>query len=666
MRVRDVANKAIGAPKQLNCPTCHRPWHGSPDVETSDRTPGPGSQPTFFTSEYFRMLSQSTPGSAESSSPPSPRRRLVHPVGRHRNPSPRLRPPPDAEFIGSSPAPPSQTHGISEAAFSPGNFEKFFTVEKELGRGGRGVVQLVRHVLDNVTLGYFACKRLPVGNDHAWLEKVLVEVQVLQELSHQNLVSYRHVWLEDFQVNAFGPSIPCVFILQQYCNGGDLHNYICGAAQAATTTQELKERIRRRSKGETELPRNLQEPLKLHFDDIYSFFNDIISGLQFLHHSGFIHRDLKPSNCLLHRTGSDLRVLVSDFGEVQYESATRKSTGATGTISYCAPEVLRRLAPDGPLGNFTFKSDIFSLGMILYFLCFATLPYRYANVLNEEKEDVDSLRAEIIQWEGFFDNEKKLRPELPDALYAFLKKLLSISPDDRPSADDVHTALRTGAGLQEHPERPNRRNSTAPEELTPGHRIVSMDSPAPSNRRAQTHAQSTALSRSLPSFQRRRPASREPPRLDTAIDDSEDDPFQSPDHDNRSPDRHLIRHPTASPPGPESPQEFTMSSQYLLPAPEVVQTRLSRLLAFLKSSSSTYIFRVIVLVAKIISLIQPCATKGISAPVVYPMLLLAVAEFAFPRYAVMGASLALLLHVFVLGVALHYNKLCARPAWESG
>lgn len=46
-----------------------------------------------------------------------------------------------------------QAHGIKKEAFSPNYFEKFFTAEKELGRGGRGVVLLVRHELDGVFLG---------------------------------------------------------------------------------------------------------------------------------------------------------------------------------------------------------------------------------------------------------------------------------------------------------------------------------------------------------------------------------------------------------------------------------------------------------------------------------------------------------------------------------
>jgi hypothetical protein len=379
--------------------------------------------------DYFKMLAQSLPGSNQTSAT-SPTRNIAQQVHSQFHPSYATGTPP------SAPAPPTLAKDISETASAPHYFEKFFVVERELGRGGRGVVLLVKHVLDGVALGHFACKRVPIGDDHAWLERVLVEVQLLQTLSHQNLVSYRHFWLEEYQVNTFGPSIPCAFILQQYCNGGDMHSYVLGSAQGLMTNQELKERIRRRARGELELPRRPNEAKKLPSDEIYNFFRDITSGLCFLHHNNFIHRDLKPSNCLLHTVGDETRVLISDFGEVQYAYAPRKSTGATGTIAYCAPEVLRRISPGGPCYNFTSKSDIFSLGMILYFLCFSNLPYSSANVIHEEREDLDELRAEIIGWEGF-DDQHKLRPDLPPALYAFLERLLSVDPDLRPSAGDV-------------------------------------------------------------------------------------------------------------------------------------------------------------------------------------------------------------------------------------
>ena len=58
----------------------------------------------------------------------------------------------DAEFVASVPSP-EAGHSIKKDAFSPNYFKRFFIEEKELGRGGRGVVLLVRHELDRVSLG---------------------------------------------------------------------------------------------------------------------------------------------------------------------------------------------------------------------------------------------------------------------------------------------------------------------------------------------------------------------------------------------------------------------------------------------------------------------------------------------------------------------------------
>jgi hypothetical protein len=48
-----------------------------------------------------------------------------------------------------------------------------------------------------------------LGNNHEWLEKVLIEVRLLQTLSHANLVSYRHVWLEDTKITGMFPPRLC-------------------------------------------------------------------------------------------------------------------------------------------------------------------------------------------------------------------------------------------------------------------------------------------------------------------------------------------------------------------------------------------------------------------------------------------------------------------------
>jgi serine/threonine protein kinase len=644
-------------------------------------------QPSFITQGYFDMLARSLPGSNETSAPPSPRRRIAQPVRSRLHPlsaASTVPPAPNAEFVASAPAPLSQAHGISETAFSPNYFEKFFVEERELGRGGRGVVLLVKHVLDGVTLGRFACKRVPIGDDHAWLEKVLVEVQLLQTLSHQNLVSYRHVWLEDFQISKFGPSVPCAFILQQYCNGGDMQNYVLGSAQASTSTQELKERIRRKSRGESELPRRANEPNRLHFDEIYNFFRDITSGLRHLHHNGFIHRDLKPSNCLLHTVGGETRVLVSDFGEVQYEYATRKSTGATGTISYCAPEVLRRISPGGPFENFTSKSDIFSLGMILHFLCFANLPYTAANVLHEEREDIDALRQEITTWGGF-DDQRKLRPELPAALYAFLKRLLSLEPDQRPSADDVLQVVSSGR-LDDIPAA-RRRSSMEPEELTPGRRIQKLDTPQKGKSPQGRPGQDGGLRSKRQKFMNMRSRSQERKRTEmtpndngvTSDSEAEEEnamlngsPSNMRDRGNlklnstmilRGGKRNSISLPTS--PLQKSAAQSPVRRQLLLehvqlydsPPSSLVRGRIRAVLNMPVTSTS----RIAILTLKLISTLQPCLSQGINALIVYAIMAIALLEFSVSDLRVWKAGLAALLHVVVLTVAWRTDRLCRSP-----
>ncbi|KAK7914030.1 kinase-like domain-containing protein [Apiospora marii] len=453
------------------CPTCHqslRPRSPSPE-RRYDNIPSSRDK-TYVDPNYFRMLQagHNEDNIRTRAAPPSPIRRLTQPALPIASPAVQ-----DAEFVSSTPIPP-QGGRIRRDAFSPQYFKTFFVEERELGRGGKGVVLLVRHEIDGCHLGHFACKRVPVGDDHAWLEKVLIEVELLAKLSHPNLVSYRHVWLEDVKLHRFGPSVACAFILQQYCNGGDLLQYIVGDQPKETTKEQLKAQMRRRSKSHFEKPVLVNQQRRLSFDEIFPLFRDIVSGLAYLHAANYIHRDLKPSNCLLHRENGNLTCLISDFGEVQPENAKRKSTGTTGTISYCAPEVLIQDA-GGNFGNFTTKSDVFSLGMILYFLCFNRLPYINANTVQEELEDIDQLRAEISHWKGFQD-ERRERPDLPSKLYYLLKRMLALNPSDRPSATEVLTAMNQESNATV-PRREPR--SSSPTVGLEGRRIHNLDSPMP-------------------------------------------------------------------------------------------------------------------------------------------------------------------------------------------
>ena len=624
-----------------NCPVCHRPWREENLPQAQDRrASSPDTATGFVNPDYFRMLAQSLPSLNTSSGPPSPRRRLVQPSHDQRD-SPGSSPP-HTGLRNASPVPVSSSPGISASAFSQDYFKRFFVEERELGRGGKGVVLLVKHVLDGVTLGQFACKRVPVGDDHEWLKKVLVEVQLLQYLSHQHLVSYRHVWLEDVKLSNFGPSVPCAFILQQFCNAGDLHQYVSKTSQMSESTQQLKERMRRRSKNQPELPRGLHGRV-LPFEEIYSFFKDITSGLNHLHVNNYIHRDLKPSNCLLHDSGKGLRVLVSDFGEVQVENMVRKSTGATGTISYCAPEVLRREYPSGAYGNFTTKSDIFSLGMILYFLCFARLPYQNANVLHEDQEDLNELRDEITSWSGL-QEERKLRPDLPEKLYTFLRRLLSLDVADRPSAEDILLAIKTGSGLDEIADSRPSSSGHRFDDLRNSARISPVETPRSGSPKPQAavtklstgYARSGSPGQLLLSSYRSLHARASPA--------AEDD----------------IARPTSSDGSLVLRRSYPSSTMATREIPQLTAppTQTFRWRYHLQDPTMQRRLRVVILLLKIISINSLCAPAAPNRLAQYPLLLIASLDVFLNNTSPTVSLILAILHVFSLSILSWAGVFC--------
>lgn len=542
--------------------------------------------------------------------------------------------------------------GIKASAFSPGYFERFFVTERELGRGGKGVVLLVRHVLDGVSLGHFACKRVPVGNNHDWLEKVLLEVQLLQRLSHPNLVSYRHVWLENAQISAFGPSVACAFILQQYCNAGDLHHYVLGLGKPQTK-ESLKERLRRRSRGQPDSSTLHTKTRSLPFKQIIAFFRDIASALQYLHSNGFIHRDLKPSNCLLHDTGipgQELKVLVSDFGEVQIENQARQSTGNTGTISYCAPEVLKRVTPGGAYENFTTKSDIFSLGMILHFLCFGKLPYVSADQINEENEDLDALREEISAWRGL-DEHDKIRADLPEQLYHSLKALINPDPSLRPSAEDILLGIELNVG-EESP--PLRRGSVSthqnPSVIDESHALgVKRISPIADTPRSMTPVDPTAAQ-----LHRETAAPRANGKATTAS--------------RKTSKLNQIVKPPGSPPASPDIQTGTAESSIILrprmESPKPLDTRpavgVSPVVADWRervfTAQSTMLLKFAVFFLKLLSLTRPCVPAAPRPFIFYPIVMLATLDFmASP---LMLTAILGLVHMGLLYLATMFGGLC--------
>ncbi|KAJ3062167.1 putative serine/threonine-protein kinase iks1 [Podochytrium sp. JEL0797] len=121
---------------------------------------------------------------------------------------------------------PQQPTPLSKNAFNQGYYDRFFIQTKKLGRGLRGSVFLVQHVLDTVYLGDYAVKSIPIGSSHSWLVRQLQEVHLLEKLRHPNIIHYKHAWIENRQLSVFGPEVPCLFILMELANGGSLEDYI--------------------------------------------------------------------------------------------------------------------------------------------------------------------------------------------------------------------------------------------------------------------------------------------------------------------------------------------------------------------------------------------------------------------------------------------------------
>lgn len=178
-------------------------------------------------------------------------------------------------------------------------------------------------MLDGVKLGKYAIKKVAIGNNHPWLVRMLREVHLLERLRHPNVVSYKHSWLEYNRLTPFGPEVPCLFILMECANGGNLEEYLeinpkpSNAPQkeqeekqkSNTTKKSAKELKRERIKRQLREQASFEQEINLEsqtvqkrlltMTEIWSLFLDIVQGLAHLHQQNIVHRDLKPPNLLL-------------------------------------------------------------------------------------------------------------------------------------------------------------------------------------------------------------------------------------------------------------------------------------------------------------------------------------------------------------------------------
>jgi serine/threonine protein kinase len=262
--------------------------------------------------------------------------------------------------------------------------------------------------------------------------------------------------------------------------------------------------------------------------------------------------------------------------------------------------------------------------------------------------------------------------QLPPELYAFLKRLLSLNPDERPSADDINRGITTGR-LSDNLPLSRRRSSAGPEELTPGHRIQKLDTPTPGNSPNRAVGLGLENGTSRPKGKqpviRYRSRSRErakPSRLaqdSSTVDDDED--YQTADEsDPEPPSASVIVRPKLPYPllpvtndimPSPSPERLP---QLLLPPP-TEQNVLSTAVTLLRMRITSTSLRGLILVLKLLSTLQPCMSKGLNVAFVYPLLTLAALEVTLtPCHVWMAVSLGIV-HVLALVVATRFNLLCS-------
>ncbi|HKH73591.1 MAG TPA: serine/threonine-protein kinase [Vicinamibacterales bacterium] len=148
---------------------------------------------------------------------------------------------------------------------------------------------------------------------------------------------------------------------------------------------------------------------------------DLCRALSAVHGAGFIHRDVKAKNVMRDDTG---RMVLMDFGTGRSAEVQNKSDRA-GTPLYMAPEVIEE-------GQQSARSDVYSLGVLLYYLVTADYPVN--------ARTIDELRAAHARREHRWLSE--LRPDLPVAFMQVVERAIALDPEERyANASELLSAL---------------------------------------------------------------------------------------------------------------------------------------------------------------------------------------------------------------------------------
>jgi serine/threonine protein kinase len=169
---------------------------------------------------------------------------------------------------------------------------------------------------------------------------------------------------------------------------------------------------------------------KFSVNEVVRIARDILLGLSVAHASGIVHRDIKPANLWLETiSGDNFRVKILDFGLARAdldESQLTHASAIVGTPAFMPPEQARGSKA------IDFRSDLFSVGCVLYLLCADQLPF-------QGETTIETLMAIAMSTPK---SPELIRSDVPPELGKLVMELLEKDPKNRPdSADSVISRL---------------------------------------------------------------------------------------------------------------------------------------------------------------------------------------------------------------------------------
>lgn len=246
-----------------------------------------------------------------------------------------------------------------------------YEIHEMIGVGGMAMVYRAHDIIDDREVAIKILKDEFLGNAE-FIRRFKNESKAIAVLSHPNIVKVYDV--------SFGDMIQ--YIVMEYIDGITLKEYI-----ASNGVIDWREAVH--------------------------FTTQILTALQHAHEKGIIHRDIKPQNIMLLEDGT---IKVTDFGIARFSNTETKTMTdkAIGSVHYIAPEQAKGEVTDG-------KSDIYSIGVMLYEMLAGKLPF----------EAESAVSVAIMQLQSDPKPPREINPDIPVGLEEITIKAMQKEPSKR-------------------------------------------------------------------------------------------------------------------------------------------------------------------------------------------------------------------------------------------